>query len=306
MLRFIAGRLQHLVLVVFAITVLSFLLIYLSGDPLALLLPIDTRPGDRERIAAIFGLDQPIWRQYLSFAAGAARGDLGASFHYNRDALGMVLGRLPATISLALAAMTLAVIVAVPLGIAMAARADSLFDWVASIFTFLGISLPGFWLGIMLILLFTDHLRWLPPSGRGTWQHMVLPAVTLAMFPLGLLVRLVRATVLETLRQDYVRTARAKGLAERVVLYRHALRSAMIPLVTVMGLQLGNLLGGSLVIESVFAWPGVGWLLLQGIGFRDIPLVRAVVLVIGVAFVLINFTVDLLYGWLDPRIRREA
>jgi peptide/nickel transport system permease protein len=166
-----------------------------------------------------------------------------------------------------------------------------------------GISIPSFWLGIILILAFADRLRWLPPSGSGSWQHLIMPGFTLALYSIGLVSRLVRSTLVEVMSQDYIRTARAKGLPRQLILYRHALRNAMIPTVTVLGLQLGGLLGGSVVVETVFAWPGVGWLMLQGIQNRDIPLIRAVVLVVGIGFVLINLLVDLLYGFLDPRIR---
>jgi ABC-type dipeptide/oligopeptide/nickel transport system permease component len=178
-------------------------------------------------------------------------------------------------------------------------------DWSVSILTFIGISIPTFWLGIVLILVFADKLRWLPSSGSGSWQHILMPGITLSIYSIGLVSRLVRSTLIETMQRDYVRTARAKGLTERLVLYRHALRNTMIPTVTVLGLQLGGLLGGSVVVESVFAWPGVGWLMLQGIQNRDIPLVRAVVLVVGLCFVLINFAVDILYSRLDPRIRYD-
>ena len=193
----------------------------------------------------------------------------------------------------------------IPLGLWAGSHPNSTVDWVVSIFTFIGISIPTFWLGLLLILVFADKLRWLPPSGDDSFVNILMPGITLSIYSIGLVSRLVRATLIDVMQRDYIRTARAKGLQERIVLYRHALRNTMIPTVTILGLQLGALLGGSVVVESVFAWPGVGWLMLQGIQTHDLPLVRAVVLVIGIGFVVINLVVDLLYGRLDPRIRYD-
>jgi peptide/nickel transport system permease protein len=217
----------------------------------------------------------------------------------------MVMEKLPATIRLALFSLVLTIVVGIPLGLWAGSHPNSAADWLVSLLTFIGISIPSFWLGILLILVFADKLRWLPPSGDATFQHILMPGLTLSVYSIGLLSRLVRSTLIEVMQRDYIRTARAKGLRERIILYRHALRNTMIPTVTVLGLQLGALLGGSVVVESVFAWPGVGWLMLQGIQNRDLPLVRAVVLVIGLGFVLINLIVDLLYSRLDPRIRYD-
>lgn len=305
MAQFLLRRLQHLVWVLLAVSMLVFLLIYLSGDPITLLAPLDASPEDKERISQLYGLDQPIPVQYMNFLRDALRGDLGESYRYHRPALGLVLEKLPATIQLALFSLGLTIVLGIPLGIWAGTRAHGTVDWLVSIITFVGISIPSFWLGILLILLFADRLRWLPSSGSGSLGHMIMPGFTLALYSIGLVSRLVRSTLIDTLGRDFIRTARAKGLRERMVLYRHALRNTMIPTVTVLGLQLGGLLGGSVVVESVFAWPGVGWLMLQGIQTRDIPLVRAVVLVVGLAFVLINLCVDLLYGFVDPRIRYE-
>lgn len=305
MAQFLLRRLQHLVWVLLAVSMLVFLLIYLSGDPVTLLAPLDASPEDKARISQLYGLDQPIPVQYVNFLRDALRGDLGESYRYHRPALGLVLEKLPATIQLALFSLFLTIVLGIPLGIWAGTRAHGTVDWLVSIITFVGISIPSFWLGILLILLFADRLRWLPSSGSGSLGHMIMPGFTLALYSIGLVSRLVRSTLIDTLGRDFIRTARAKGLGERLVLYRHALRNTMIPTVTVLGLQLGGLLGGSVVVESVFAWPGVGWLMLQGIQNRDIPLVRAVVLVVGLAFVLINLCVDLLYGFVDPRIRYE-
>jgi len=291
--------------VLLAVSLLVFLLIYLSGDPATLLAPLDASPADVARIRQLYGLDQPLVIQYIQFVGNALRGDLGESFRYKQPALGLVLEKLPATLQLALFALGLTILIGIPLGIWAGTHARGAVDWILSVITFIGISIPSFWLGILLILTFADKLRWLPSSGSGSWQQLLMPGFTLALYSIGLISRLVRSTLLDVLSQDYIRTAHAKGLAERVVLYRHALRNTMIPTVTVLGLQLGGLLGGSVVVESVFAWPGVGWLMLQGIQTRDLPLVRAVVLVVGIGFVLINLAVDLLYTLLDPRIRHE-
>lgn len=303
--RFLVQRLAHLVWVLLAVSILVFLLIHLSGDPIRLLTPLDAKPEDVERVRRLYGLDKPIPAQYWDFVRRALRGDLGESFRYQQPALELVLQRLPSTAMLALATIAVTAFVGIPVGVWIGSRVGSLADWAVSLATFVGISLPSFWLGVLLILLFADRLRLLPSSGFESWQYLILPAATLSVYTTGLITRLVRADVVQVLRQDFIRTARAKGLGEPLVLGRHALRNAMISTVTVLGLQLGNLLGGSVVVEAVFAWPGVGWLMLQGIQTRDLPLVRAVVLVVGTAFVVINLVVDLVYLYLDPRIRYD-
>jgi ABC-type dipeptide/oligopeptide/nickel transport system permease component len=303
--RFLVQRLVHLVWVLLAVSILVFLLVHLSGDPIRLLTPLDAKPEDVERVRRLYGLDQPLVVQYLRFVQGALRGDLGDSFRYQRPAFELVMQRLPATALLAVVTLGLTITIGIPLGLWIGARAGQAVDWLVSLITFVCISLPSFWLGVLLILLFADRLRWLPSSGFESAVHLVLPTLTLSVYTSGLITRLVRADVSDVLRQDFIRTARAKGLSERMVLGHHALRNALISTVTVLGLQLGNLLGGSVVVESVFAWPGVGWLMLQGIQTRDLPLVRAVVLVVGTAFVLINLVVDVLYLYLDPRIRYD-
>jgi ABC-type dipeptide/oligopeptide/nickel transport system permease component len=251
-----------------------------------------------------FGLDQPIHVQYLRFLQRAAEGDLGESLKYRANALQLVLERLPSTLLLATTSIALAVVVALPLGMLAASRRDTPLDYLTTGASILTLSTPTFWLGIVLILLFADQLRWLPASGTGSWRNLVLPAVTLAAPSVGLLTRLVRATMTDVLRQDYIRTARAKGVRWRSVYFGHALRNCLIPMITVVGLQFGALLGGAVVIESVFAWPGLGFLLIQAITGRDLPLIRSAVLVIALFFVAINLVVDLLYGYVDPRIRR--
>jgi len=304
-IRFFAQRLAHLVWVLLAVSVLVFLLIHLGGDPVRLLTPLDAKPEDVERVRRLYGLDRPLPAQYLSFLRNAARGDLGESFRFGQPAFGLVLQRLPATALLALTTIAITIVIGIPVGLWAGSRAGRLSDWLVSLVTFVCISLPSFWLGVLLILLFADRLRLLPASGFDSLRHIVLPAATLAVYTTALITRLVRADIIDTLRQDFIRTARAKGVAGRTVLAHHALRNALISTVTVLGLQLGNLLGGSVVVEAVFAWPGVGWLMLQGIQTRDLPVVRAVVLVVGTAFVLINLVVDVLYLYLDPRIRYD-
>jgi peptide/nickel transport system permease protein len=300
---YLARRLVQAVLVLLAVSILAFGLIYLSGDPVRALVPLDARPEDVENIRHGFGLDQPIYVQYLTFLQRAFQGDLGQSFKYRTNALELVAQRLPQTLLLASTSLVVAVGVSIPLGVLAATRRGRLPDVLATGFAMLSISTPSFWLGMIAILVFADWLRVLPASGSGTPQQIVLPALTLSAYSIGLVTRLVRATLTDILRQNYIVTARAKGLTQATVNYRHALRNGLIPTVTVLGLQFGALLGGSVVVESVFAWPGLGFLMVQAIGSRDLPLVRAIVLVLSLFFVMTNLLVDLLYTYLDPRIR---
>jgi peptide/nickel transport system permease protein len=303
MARYLVRRLLQAVLVLFAVSILTFALIYLAGDPVRAMVPADARQEDVDNIRRGFGLDQPLHVQYVRFLERAAQGDLGQSFKYRTNAMELVLQRLPHTVLLASTSILIAVIVSIPLGVLAATRRGGFADVIATSFALLSISTPAFWLGLIGILVFADALRLLPASGAGTWQHLVLPAVTLSAYSIGLITRLVRATMIDILRQNYITAARAKGLSWVAVNYRHALRNGLIPTVTVLGLQFGALLGGSVVVETVFAWPGLGWLLVQSINSRDLPLVRAIVLVISLFFVAINLMVDLLYSSLDPRIR---
>ena len=303
MSAYLVRRLLQAILVLLAVSLLAFALIYLSGDPVRALVPIDARPEDVENIRRGFGLDQPIYVQYVTFLEHALQGDLGQSFKYRTNALELVLQRLPQTLLLASTSILLAVCVAIPLGVLSATRRGGVVDVIGTAFSLLSISTPAFWLGLIGILVFADALRVLPASGAGTPQHLVLPAITLSAYSIGLMTRLVRATMVDILRQNYIVVARAKGLSWVAVNYRHALRNGLIPTVTVLGLQFGTLLGGSVVVESVFAWPGLGFLLVQSINSRDLPLVRAIVLVISLFFVVINLVVDVLYSALDPRIR---
>lgn len=306
MARYLIERLWQSVLVIFAVSILSFVLIFLSGDPVAALVPLNARQEDIDNIRRAYNLDQPVVVQYLLFLSRALTGDLGESFRFKSDALSLVLGRLPNTILLACSSMLLSMAISVPLGILAASRKGRLPDALSSTVALLGISMPSFWLGVILILVFAGTLRWLPASGSGTWRHLILPTITVSAFATGLLIRLVRRSVADTMGQMFVTTARSKGLTERAIAWTHVLRNSAIPVVTVMGLQFGALLGGSVVVETVFAWPGVGWLMIQAIEARDLPVIRAAVLILAVFIVAINLVVDLLYTLLDPRIRLGA
>jgi len=275
----------------------------LSGDPAALLIDPGASKADYEAVLHFYGLDQPLHIQYVRFLSQLVRGDLGNSFRYRQPALHIVVERVPATIELALVAVFLAVVVAVPLGILSAVRHNSLFDHGVSLVTAVGQAIPNYWLGIMFILLFAAQFHLLPTSGRGGLRHLILPCITLAYRPAAKYLRLIRSEMLEVLSQDYIRTARSKGLAERAVLLTHALRNAAIGLVTVMGMDLGYLLGGAVVTETVFAWPGIGRLVVDSVAYRDYPVVQADVIFISISIVSVNLAVDLLYAVLDPRIR---
>ncbi|HEY1293382.1 MAG TPA: ABC transporter permease [Chloroflexota bacterium] len=301
--NFLIRRLWQTGLLLVAVTVLVFLLVLLSGDPVRAFVPIDASPADVENIRHQYGLDLPMWQQYVLFVQHAAAGDLGQSFKFREPAIGLVLERLPLTAALAFASLLVTIIVAVPLGMLAATHRGSVWDQAATLVSMLSVSVPSFWLGILMILLFAGELRWVPPSGSAQLSSLILPTLTLSAQPIGLLTRLVRTSMIEETRRGYLTTARAKGIAEPLVMFHHALRNALIPIVTVLGLQLGALLGGSVIVETVFAWPGVGWLLIQAISAHDLPLLRANVLVIALLFVTINTLTDILYAYLNPRIR---
>jgi peptide/nickel transport system permease protein len=268
-----------------------------------MLLPEGAPQSAVDELDRQLGLHEPLWVQYGLFLRSVARGDFGQSFQYRAPALTVVVERLPATIQLAAAAMLLTVLGGVSIGIVAAVRRGTAVDYAGTGLAVLGQSLPNFWLGIMLILLFGVTLRWLPTSGFQGWTHLVLPSVTLAAFPTALVARLTRSSMLEILGQEYIRTSRAKGLAERVVVLRHALSNATIPLLTVLGLQIGTLLSGAVITESIFAWPGMGKLVVDAIFFRDFPVVQTILILSATLFVGINLLVDVLYTVLDPRIR---
>ena len=303
MARFVLIRLVQAIPVLVGVTALAFALLELSGDPTQVLLPAQASDEVRAAYRAAYGLDQPLPLQYAHYLSRVAQGDFGRSLAANRPAVQVVLDRLPATIELSLTAMLIALLIAIPVGVLSAARRNSVVDRAAMLVVLVGQSVPTFWLGMLLILVFAVHFQLLPVSGRGTPAQLVLPSLTLAMWLLALTARLTRSGMLEVLSQDYVRTARAKGLDEwRVTMY-HALKNALIPIVAVLGLQIGGLIGGAVMTEIVFAWPGVGTLVLDSILKRDYPVVLAALVMVAGAFVLINLLVDLLQAYLDPRIR---
>jgi peptide/nickel transport system permease protein len=314
--RYVARRLLLLVPVLAGVSVIVFMVLHLSpGDPVEIMLGTQATEEDRTRLRADLGLDQPLHVQYVRWLGHVVRGDLGRSLFMRRPVLGEVLGRLQATLILTGTALLLSTTLGIALGVASATRPNSLLDRVSAMASLFGASMPSFWLGIVLMVVFALWLGWLPASGmyapygggdlRDLLAHLALPAVTLAAASVTIIARLTRATMLETLGQDYIRTARAKGVVERRVVLRHGLKNAMIPIITVIGVQAGYLLGGAVLTETVFAWPGVGTLMVQGILARDFPLVQGCVLVVALSFVLVNLAVDLLYAWFDPRIRYE-
>ncbi len=304
MTRYILARLVESVVVILGVLLLVFVILQLTGDPARLMLPPEATIEDIDGLRRQMGFDRPLPIQFARFLAGAVRGDFGSSLRYrDQPALAVVLERLPATVELASATLAWAIPFAFILGLVSAVRRASLQENAAMLTALLGQSMPTFWLGLMLILVFSVNLGLLPSSGRGDIRHVILPAITLGGFFMARLTRLVRSGLLDVLDQDYVRTARAKGLGERAVVVRHALKNAAIPIVTIIGLDIGTVLGGAVITETVFAWPGVGRLAIDSIAVRDFPVVQADVFVIAVAFVVINFAVDVLYTWLDPRVR---
>jgi peptide/nickel transport system permease protein len=300
---YIAGRLATAVLVILGVSVVSFFLTFLTGDPAEIMLPPGATAAQIEKFRAEWGFADPLPVQYWRFLRRAAYGDFGVSLRHGQSSLPLIVARLPATLQLTVTAMLLAIVLAVPLGVLAATHRGGPIDLVAMSVALVGQSVPNFWLAIMMILLFAVSWGLLPTSGRGGVAHVVMPAAAIAINLMALLTRLVRSTMIEMLSEDYVRTARAKGLRELFVTSRHALPNALIPLVTVVGLQFGYILGGAVVIETIFTWPGVGLFTIQAILNRDYPVVQAAVVVLATAVVLINLAVDLLYVWLDPRIR---
>lgn len=300
---FVARRLLESATVLLGVSFLAFAVLFLSGDPTYLMIPENYT---RQQIAEFrhqMGFDRPWYVQYGEFLGRAVRGDFGASLRSQLPALPLVIERMPATLELAVVAMLLSLAVALPVGVVAATHRRTLVDTTSMVAGLVGQSAPGFWIGLLLILVFGVELRWLPVSGRGGLSHLVLPGVTLAMYSMGRNARVVRASMLDALGHDFIRTAYAKGASRLAVLYRHALRNALLPIVTLIGLDFGVLLGGAIITETVFAWPGVGRLIVNAIYEKDFPIVEAAVVVIAAIFVLLNLCVDVAYGYLDPRIR---
>lgn len=306
MQRFIAVRVLQSLLAIMVISVLVFGLARLSGDPLDVMLPIEAGPEDYVRLEKYWGLDKPLPTQYAIFIAKALQGDFGESLKYQgKSAMGLVAERLPATLELAGAALLVSVLLALPIGVLAAVSKDSGWDAAAKVIALLGQSLPAFWLGIVLMWIFAVRLDWLPASGRGGIQHMILPAITLGWFQVAAIMRLVRSSMLEVLDSEYVKLARIKGIPEWKVIWKHCLRNAGIAPLTFFAIIAGSLLTGSVVTETVFTWPGVGLLVVDAVRSRDFQVVQAVVIVFAGIFILCNLLVDILYAYLDPRIRLQ-
>jgi ABC-type dipeptide/oligopeptide/nickel transport system permease component len=301
-LTLLVRRVVRLVVVLAGVSLVTFAILHVSGDPVSLMMP-EAPEADRVALRLAMGFNEPLPVQFVRFLVNTARGNFGNSFFHRAPALPLVLDRMPTTLLLTVLAMGLSIAVAVPIGILSAVRRNSIFDHGATFVVFLGCSMPVFWTGIMLILLFAVQLRFLPVSGWESWAALVLPTLTLATFSTPLLLRIVRSSMLEVINLDYVRTARAKGVSEWIVIWHHALVNASLPLVTVAGLQFGLLLGGAVITETVFAVPGVGRLIVGAIRQLDFPIVQAGVFLLALIVVLVNFAVDLLYVYLNPQIR---
>ncbi|MBT3055003.1 MAG: ABC transporter permease [Candidatus Thiodiazotropha sp. (ex Codakia orbicularis)] len=301
---FLISRLLSALIVIIGVVCLVFMLIHLvPGDPVDVMLGESAIPADREALRSSLGLDRPITVQLTDFLKGVAVLDLGDSLHTRQPVSELLASHIPATLELALAALIVTLLTAIPLGILAAVNRGGMGDWGAMGFSMLGLSIPNFWLGPLLILCFSLWLGWTPVSGREDFSSLILPAVTLGTGFAAILARMVRSSLLDVLGEDYVRTARAKGLDETRVIWRHAMRNAWLPVITLLGLQLGALLGGAVVTEVVFDWPGIGSLMIESIQKRDYPVVQGCVLFISLAYVLVNTLTDILYGLIDPRIR---
>ena len=301
--KYVVRRLLLLGVVLFGVSTLIFVILRLSGDPTALFVTETATAEDVQKVRQAMGFDDPLYVQYGRFLARAAVGDFGTSFRFSQPAIGIVLQRFPATLALTVAAIGLATVAGVPLGVVAALTRGSGGDRAVMVVTFLGQAVPTFWLGIMMILFFAVELKLFPASGGGTAAQLVLPGATLGIYMLSRIARITRSSMLEVLRQDYIRTARAKGLRERAVVLRHGLKSASISIVTMIGFTFATLIGGAIVTETVFAWPGVGRLLVEAVYTRDYPVVQAAVFVTALFVATCNLLTDLLYAYLDPRIR---
>jgi peptide/nickel transport system permease protein len=304
MLSFLFSRLLSTAIVVLGVVTIVFLLIHLvPGDPVQAMLGESAQPTDLEALREALGLNQPLFIQWWDYMIGLFQGDLGESLYSKEPIIDILVERFPATLELAIAGLCIAVLIALPLGSIAALRKDTVWDNGSMVFSLLGVSIPNFWLGPLLILFFSMTLGWFPVNGREGPLSLVLPALTLGTALSAILARMVRSTLLEVLNEDYIRTARAKGLRESAVVIHHALRNAALPIITVLGLQLGTLLGGAVITEIIFAWPGIGQLTIDAIHRRDYPVVQACILLISISYVLVNTFTDIVYAWLDPRVR---
>jgi ABC-type dipeptide/oligopeptide/nickel transport system permease component len=306
MTRFIVRRLAYCLLSLFLLSVTIFLLVRLTGDPAMLLVEPGASRADLESVHRQLGLDQPVWVQYAKFIASLAHGDFGKSFYYRTPVLDLYLSRLPNSLLLAAAAMTFSLLIGIPSGILAAVRVNRFWDRAGKLFALLGLSLPSFWVGLVLILFFSVYLQWLPSSGSGSALHLLMPAFALGWYFAAANMRLTRSSMLEVLGSEYIKLARLKGLPESLVIAKHAFKNALIPVLTLAGINLVIMINVAVVVETVFAWPGIGRLLYEGITFRDFPVVQAVVLLGGGMIVVVNVLIDILYAVIDPRIRLEA
>jgi peptide/nickel transport system permease protein len=305
MKRYILRRFSYALISLFLLSVTIFLFVRVTGDPAVLLVEPGASKDDLQAIRTQFGLDRPLWVQYGSFTGNLLRGDFGNSFYYRTPVRELYLSRLPNSLLLAAAAMTFSLVIGIPTGIVAAVRVNSWWDSAGKLFALLGLSLPAFWVGLVMILFFSVYLGWFPSSGSGTTMHLVMPAISLGWVFAAAHMRLTRSSMLEVLGSEYVKLARIKGLPEALVIAKHALKNALIPVLTLAGINLVLMVNVAVVVETVFAWPGVGRLLYEGIAFRDFPVVQATVILSGVMIVVVNFLVDLLYAVIDPRIRYE-
>ncbi len=305
MQRFIMIRIGQALIAVVVVSVIVFSLSHVSGDPLTVLMPMgDVSPEDIDAIRAKWGLDKPIISQYGVFMSNALRGDFGNSYAFGGEtAMGMVMSRFPATLLLAGSALLVAIVIGIPLGVITAAKKDSFIDYQGKGLAFLGQAIPSFWLGIMLMWLFSVQLGWLPTSGKGGISHLIMPAFTLGLFQVAALLRLIRSSMLDTLDTEYVKEARIKGLPEWKVIWKHALRNALIAPLTYFAIIIGGLFTGAVIVETVFSWPGVGQLAVGSVQSRDFPVLQAVVIIGSAIYIGANFVVDVLYAYVDPRIR---
>lgn len=305
MTRYVLARLVEALISIWGVVTIVFFVTRLVGDPVALLVPVGATQQQMNELSAALGLDQPLWRQYAAFLGNAFIGEFGRSFQFGRPALEVVLERMPATIQLAMTAIVLGVAIGGGAGAVAALKRGTAAELAVMLLALLGQATPVFWLGIMFILFFAVDLGWLPTGGYGSVWHLVLPAVTLAVFVSASIARLLRSSILDVLKEDYVRTARSKGLMPGTIFLWHVVRNALIPVVTMIGILIGELLAGSVVTETVFAWPGVGRLIVQAIEAKDFPVIQTGVAMIALIYIVTNFIVDILYALIDPRIRRR-
>jgi ABC-type dipeptide/oligopeptide/nickel transport system permease component len=306
MTQYIARRLGYSLVSLFLLSLTIFLFVRLTGDPAVLFVEPGASQADLEAIREQFGLDQPIWVQYASFIASLAHGDLGQSFYYRTPVFELYLTRLPNSLMLAIAAMTFSLLIGIPSGILAAVRVNGFWDRAGKVFALLGLSVPSFWIGLVMILFFSVYLEWLPSSGSGTPLHVLMPAFALGWYFAAAHMRLTRSSMLEVLGSEYIKLARLKGLPEALVIGKHAFKNALIPVLTLAGINLVIMINVAVVVETVFAWPGIGRLLYEGITFRDFPVVQGVVIMGGSMIVAVNLVIDILYAVIDPRIRLEA